>query len=185
MISERNRAKNVWSINPWNYRYFVQTSFCTRAVVMLLWMTHIDTTIIRKTSESSSTEPDRVVGREFSHCGHFIERFVIPDRDVYRYTRTFKISVRYQPAHVVFRSGGAQNPCPSAASTTIRHETFLHLTFRILCPITRVLCVKSDVTQYCNNGRSVGTRIDTRDRLLWSHNVCNKYTLTRHNHTQS
>lgn len=78
------------------------------------------------------TRPRIVVGREFGHCGHFIERFVTPDLNVYRYMRTFGISVRYQPAHVTLRSGEAQNPCPSATSATIRHEIFLHFTFRIL-----------------------------------------------------
>ena len=124
-------------LNPWSYRYLVQTSFytsfCTRAVIMLFRMIHnnnIDAIIIRKSIESWIYILLNIyywdqVSREFSHCKHFIEWFVILGRDVYRYTRTFEISVRYQPAHVASRSGGAQNPCPSAISAAfamIWHE---------------------------------------------------------------
>jgi len=62
MIFERNRTTKVWSINPWNYRYFVWISFYTRAIV-LFRMIHsddiVDAMIIQKSSESLNiTESD-------------------------------------------------------------------------------------------------------------------------------
>ena len=126
------------------------------------------------------------MSREFSHCKHFIEWFVILSWDVYRYTRTFEISVRYQPAHVASRSGGAQNPCPSAISAAfamIWHE----ISPSASCSVSHVRYALN--RSWCNiviTGEERGNAcIDTRNCFLWSRNICDNYTLTRHDRTKS